>query len=163
MGKLTPLLGILVVSLAWVAPAAAQTTEIEMLTKADALRIFSMTRQQWDGNISVLVAKGAATRTYPEASGLVGMLMQTPETTVITRLDYSKGDTRPAFAQMAFTLPASWSTLFSDEATRKTIDQIKRELAPEFEVQGHMQRLRSGPTFFFIITERARSEAVKKR
>jgi hypothetical protein len=161
MSKLT-LLGILLAFLVWAEPAAAQTTEIEMLTKADALRIFSMSRQQWDGNISVLVAKGTATRTYPEASGLVGMLMQTPETTVITRLDYSKGDARPAFAQMAFTLPPSWSSLFNDEATRKTIDQIKRELAPEFEVQGHMNQFRSGPTFFFIITERGRSEAVRR-
>jgi hypothetical protein len=162
MRKHTFVLGALLVCLAWAAPAAAQTTEIEMLSKADALRIFSMSRQQWDGNISLLVAGGTAMRTYPEASGLVGMLMQTPETTVITRLDYSKGDAKPALAQMAFTLPADWSSLFTDAAAETTIAAIQRQLAPEFDVHGRMQRLRSGPTFFFIITERSRPEAVKR-
>lgn len=146
----------LVVACLWSVPTVgAQTQEIEMLSKADAIHIFGMSRQEWDRNISALVASGAATRTFPSASGLVGLAMPMPEGVVITRLDYSTGDAKPSFAQMAFTLPESWLPLFTDTVAKDTIENIKKQLAPEFEVEGRMDRLRAGPAFFFIIKERA--------
>lgn len=87
------------------------------------------------------------------------------DTVVITRLDYSKGDAKPTFAQMAFTLPPTWSPSFTDAMAQETIADFQRLLAPEFAVDGRMERLRAGPTFFFIITEgepRAGGEAARQ-
>jgi hypothetical protein len=163
--RVLAVLAVVFMCVSWAASAAAQTTDIEILSKADARKIFAMSRQQWDRNVTALVATGAAVRTIPAASGLVGMLMTTPDTAVITRLDYSKGDAKPTFAQMAFSLPPAWSESFTDAMARETIADFQRLLAPEFAVDGRMERLRAGPTFFFIITEReprAGGEAAKQ-
>jgi hypothetical protein len=138
---------------------------VEMLSKADAFKIFSMSREQWERNINTLVASGVAERTYPSVAGLVGVLMNAPEGIVITRLDYSGGDARPGFVQMAFTVPPAWVPLFSEDVAQRTVADIKRQLAPEFEVQGGVTRLRGGPAFLFIIRERAgarKQEAVEQ-
>lgn len=154
-GPVARLLLALLVSASWGSAAAAQPPNIEMLSKDDALKIFAMSRQQWERNVTALVAAGAAERTYPSPLGLVGMVMNTPEGTVITRLDYSQGDARPAFAQMAFTVGPSWSARLTEASALETIADIQQQLAPEFDVDGRVDRLSGGPAFFFIIRERA--------
>ena len=135
-----------------VSPAAAQKQDIEVMSKADAIRLFAMSRQQWQQNVADAVTAGAATATGFQ-SDLVGMTITTPEWMVTTRVDYSGGDARPRFLHLTVAyLPGSGPT-FTDAGAKEAIATVQGQMAPEFEIIGKFERLAGGQAFFFTIME----------
>src|SRR5687768_4676172 len=64
-----------------VAPSGidAQRTDAEILSKADAVQLFGMSRAQWDQNVLAVVRTGAATAMPASSTGMMGMTIRTPE------------------------------------------------------------------------------------
>ena len=140
-------------------PSAAlqrMPSEIEILSKADALRLFGLTKEQWLQNVRDAVAAGVATQTTePQPSLMVGMATTTPEGDLLTvRLDYSNGDTRPAFIQVVVGYRPNRAARFTDQMLRDVITAAQRQMAPEFEVHGSAERIEGGVGVFFSILDR---------
>ena len=138
-------------------PSAAQQNEatIEILSKADALRLFGLTKEQWLKNVRDAVAAGAATQTDRQPSPMVGMSTTTPEGDLLTvLLDYSNGDRRPVFIQVVVGYRPNRAALFTDQMLRDAIAAAQRQMAPEFEVHGNAERIEGGVGVFFSILDR---------
>jgi len=139
-------------------PSAAQErtpSEIQILSKADALGLFGLTKEQWLRNVRDAVATGRATQTYREPSPIVGMATATPEGDLLTvNLDYSKGDSRPVFIQVIVGYRPNRAARFTDQMVRDAIAVAQRQMAPEFEVHGNAERIEGGLGIFFAILDR---------
>jgi len=132
-----------------------QGSEIEILSKADALRLFGLTKEQWLRNVRDAVATGGATQTYRHPSPMVGMAMTTPEGDLLTvNLDYSKGDSRPVFIQVIVGYRPDRAARFTDQMVLDAIAAAQRQMAPEFEVHGNSERIEGGLGIFFAILDR---------
>lgn len=82
------------------------------------------------------------------------MSILTPHGLVTTRLDFSQGDGRPTFVQVAVAYPPGQRQPALTEALAKEMmADVKRQMAPEFEVMGEIERIHGGLALFFIITE----------
>ncbi len=128
------------------------TTETELLSKADAVRLFSLTKDQWLQEVRRAVARGAAIQT-PGYPSLVGMSTTTAEGDLLTvSLDYSQGDARPAFGQVVVGYRPPRVARFDEATVRKILEAAKRQMAPEFDVMGNAERIEGGLAFFFMIT-----------
>lgn len=139
-------------------PSAAQQrtpNEIEILSKADALRLFGLTKDEWRRNVRDAVAVGAATQTYREPSPMLGMATTTPEGDLLTvNLDYSKGESRPVFIQVIVGYKPHRAARITDQMVRDSVAAVQRQMAPEFEVHGNAERIESGLGVFFAILDR---------
>jgi hypothetical protein len=139
-------------------PSAAEQrtpSEIEILSKADALRLFGLTKEQWLRNVRDAVATGGATQTYRQPSPMVGMATTTPEGDLLTvNLDYSKSDSRPVFIQVIVGYRPDRAARFTDQSVRDAIAAAQRQMAPEFEVHGNSERIEGGLGIFFAILDR---------
>jgi hypothetical protein len=134
-------------------PLLAQRADTELVSKADAVRLFAMSRQQWEENVAAAVAARLATRA--ESSGFTGMTMRTDTGFLSTRLDYSNGDQKPTTIQLAIGYRPEHAWLFTDERARSVIAEVERQMAPEFEVIGDANRPMGGWMFnFFIIKKK---------
>ncbi len=145
--------------------AAQQRTpsEIEILSKADALRLFGLTKEQWLRNVADAVAAGVATQTYRQPSPMVGMATTTPEGDLLTvNLDYSKGDSRPVFIQVIIGYRPDRAARFADQMVRDAIAAAQRQMAPEFEVHGNSERIEGGLGIFFAILDRREAVVVTR-
>ena len=129
--------------------------EIEILSKVDALRLFGLTKEQWLQNVRDAVAAGAATETDRQPSRMPGMSTTTSEGGLLTvRLDYSNGDRRPVFIQVAVGYRPNRAARFTDQTLRDLIAAAQLQMAPEFEVQGNAERIEGGVGIFFHIIDR---------
>ncbi len=130
--------------------------EIEILSKADAVRLFGLTKAQWLREVRTAVAQGAATPT-PQTSPTVGMSTTTAEGDLLTvRLDYSQGDAKPSFIQVVVGYRPHRAALFPEQRLPEFIAAAQRQMAPEFEVIGDAKRIEGGLGLFFIILEKRR-------
>ena len=85
--------------------------------------------------------------------------MKTPEGYVITQPDYSRGNSRPAFLQVIVAYPPGGAIPpFTDEHAAEAIAHAQKQMAPEFDVTGNMERVQGGLAFFFIISERPKEK-----
>jgi hypothetical protein len=143
----------------WGYTASAQQradAEIEILSKADAIRLFALTKDQWLGQIRTAVAAGAATQTGGDRR-IPGMSTTTPEGDLLTiRLDYSKGDAKPVFIQVVIGYRPPRAKLFNDRDMPEFFAAVQRQMAPEFEVVGSAERIEGGLGIFFSILEKGR-------
>jgi len=147
-----------------VPPAAAQKTDFEIMSKADAIMLFKMPRQQWQQNVASAVAAGKATATGFQ-SNIIGMRIAAPPDPygcgkgwITTRLDYRNGDARPAAVEVDVAWPPGEGPSLADSLAKEAIATVERQMAPEFEVIGNFERLAGGQAFFFIITETKRHD-----
>lgn len=130
--------------------------ELEILSKADALRLFGLTKQQWLQEVRAAVAAGSAMQT-PTTSPFIGMSHRTPDGDLLTvRLDYSQGDARPSFIQVVVGYPPARAGIVTDRALQDAIAAAQRQMAPEFEVIGNADRIGGGVGLFFMILDRRR-------
>ena len=130
--------------------------EVEILSKADALRLFGLTKQQWLQEVKTAVAAGLAIQT-PTTSPFIGMSLTTADGDLLTvRLDYSQGDARPAFIQVAVGYRPHRAGLFTDRVLQDVIAATKRQMAPEFEVIGNADGIEGGVGLYFMIVDRRR-------
>jgi hypothetical protein len=133
----------------------AQPSDIEILSKADAIQLFGMSRRQWEKNVEGAVRAGAVTATPPSTTGMVGMTIRTADGLVSTRLDYSRGDARPTSIHVVVThLPHQHRGVFTDALAQELIATARAQLAPEFELTGDMERVQGSVVFLYIITEK---------
>jgi len=110
--------------------------------------------QPWEENIRGAVASGMATR-VPGTP--VGMKVMAPGAPVTTRLDYSRGDAKPAAAYVLVEFPAGGTPPFTPSMDKEMLADTQRQMAPEYDVAGTVERLGAGGmTFYFVITERVR-------
>jgi hypothetical protein len=136
-------------------PAASGQSDLEILSKSDALQLFAMSKQQWQQNVAAVVAAGLGTRA---GDGTV-LSMKTPVGYVITRPDYSRGNSRPAFVQVTVAYPPGGPIPpFTDVLAAEAIAHAQQQMAPEFDVIGNMERVQGGLAFFFIISERPKGK-----
>jgi hypothetical protein len=130
--------------------------EIEILSKADAVRLFGLTKDQWLREVRTAAAAGAATPT-PPTSPTVGMSTTTAEGDLLTvRLDYSQGDAKPSFIQVVVGYRPHRAALFPEPRLAKLIAAAERQMAPEFEVIGDAKRIEGGIGLFFMILDKRR-------
>jgi hypothetical protein len=132
--------------------AQPRAGEVEILSKADATRLFRLTKPQWISEIRTAVASGAHRL---EHAVMPGMTTTTPEGDLLTvRLDYSKGEDKPFFIQVSVGYRAKRAALFTDQMLRDVVAGAERQMAPEFEIHGDFQRFEGGVGVFFHISER---------
>ena len=145
------LLMLAVASLLAVMGAGAQGRDVEILSKADAVQLFAMPRSQWEQNVARAMGTGAARAAPRSKTGMVGMMVRTPDGLVTTRLEYPRGEARPASIHVFVVLTQAQLT---ESRAREVIEAAQRQLAPEFDVKGDMEPVPGGVSFFFTITER---------
>jgi hypothetical protein len=137
-------------------PSYAQGNDIELLSKADALRLFKLTKPQWLQEIRTAVAGGQATATGGDPQ-MPGMSTTTPDGDLLTvRMDYSKGDRKPTFIQVVIGYRPHRAKLFTESTVKDALAAAQRQMAPEFEVVGNADRIEGGLAFFFHIMEKGR-------
>jgi len=137
-----------------VSSVSGQERESDILSKADARQLFAMSKRQWEENIRGAVANGMATR-VPGTP--VGMKVMAPGAPVTTRLDYSRGDARPAAVHVLIEFPAGGAPPLTPSMDKEMLADTQKQMAPEYDVAGRVERLGAGGmTFYFVITERVR-------
>jgi hypothetical protein len=83
------------------------------------------------------------------------MMMQTPAGPVITRVGYTKGNARPSVVQVVVPYPPDKAPFFTETMVKEMLADTQQQMAPEFDVTGHMERpIGGGLTMCFFITER---------
>jgi hypothetical protein len=155
-GRLVAGIVAFVSALGFAAGHAQQRTnpKIEILSKADAVRLFGMTKQQWLDNVNGAVAARAAIRP-PGDPRMPKMAMTTPEGDIlITGVDYSKGDLKPAFIQVTVAYRATRRPRITAETLAGVIEEAQRQMAPEFEIHGSVDPMEGGVGVFFHIFDR---------
>jgi hypothetical protein len=136
---------------------AQQPGEIEILSKADAARLFGLSRAQWAQEVRRAVVTGAAEQTPGGDLHLVGMFTTTADGDLLTvRLDYSQGDKRPGFIQVVVGYKPERATQFDGQNLDDLIAGSQRQMAPEFDVIGKAERIGGGLALFFTILEKTR-------
>jgi hypothetical protein len=126
--------------------------ELEILSKVDAIRLFGLTRSEWLQNVRSAVAAGSAMQTG-DAIG-IGMTMQTKDGDLLTvRPDYSNGDGKPAFILVSVGYRAGRANRLTEQGLRDAIAAAKRQMAPEFDVHGDIERVAGGVALFFTILD----------
>jgi hypothetical protein len=137
--------------------AVGRAGEIEILSKADAVRGFGLTRTQWAQEVQRAVATGAAHQTPGGDQHLLGMFTTTAEGDLLTvRLDYSQGDKRPGFIQVVVGYKPDRATQFDGQNLDDLIAGSQRQMAPEFDVIGKAEQIEGGLALFFTILEKNR-------
>ena len=130
--------------------------EIELLSKADSIRIFKLTKSQWLQEIRTAVANVGAVATSGDPQ-MPGMGITTPDGDIVTvRVDYSKGDRKPTFIQVVIGYRPQRAKLFTENTVKDALAAAQRQMAPEFEVVGNAERIEGGLAFFFHIMEKGR-------
>jgi hypothetical protein len=130
--------------------------DIELLSKADAIRLFKLTKPQWLEEIRTAAASGQATATGGDPQ-MPGMSTTTPDGDLLTvRMDYSKGDREPDFIQVVSAYRPPRAELFTDRAVKDVLAEARRQMAPEFQVVSSADRIEGGLAFFFHILEKGR-------
>jgi hypothetical protein len=122
------------------APLTSAQTDIEIIPKEDAAQVFAMTKQQWRDNLAAAVQAGAAKKLAGDA-----MWVRTPNGALVTRPVYSRTDVRPSRIEIKVVLDPPW-----------WIDTARRQMQPEYAVDGRGERTADGVTFFFTLSETGR-------
>jgi hypothetical protein len=136
--------------------AAQGKVGLELLSKADAIRLFGLTKQQWLREIRAAVAAGQA-KDMSADQQMPGMATQTADGDILTvRVDYSKTDSKPLFIQVVVGYRPPRAKMFTDSAVKDLIAEAQRQLEPEFEVTADAERIQGGLAFFFHISEKNR-------
>jgi hypothetical protein len=141
-------------SIADVSTAGGQS-DLQILSKVGALQLFAMSKQQWQQNVAAIVAAGQGTR----VGDGTGLSIKTPAGYVVTRPDYSRGNSRPALLQMTVAYPPGGPIpAFTDALAAELIAHTQQQMGPELDVLGYTERLQGGIAFFFIISERPKGK-----
>jgi hypothetical protein len=144
------------VSALGLAPSHAQqrtSPNNEILSKADAIRLFGLTKQQWFENVKAAVAAGAVSATDRQSLA-PGMTTRTPEGDFLTvRVDYSKGDRKPTFIQVVVAYPPNRRPRMTAEMLTGVIEAAQRQMAPEFYIHGSVDPIEGGVAVFFHISD----------
>src|SRR5262249_32431864 len=137
-----------------VLPVAAHSADSDILSKDDARQLFAMSKRQWEENIRGAVASGMAMR-VPGTP--VGMKVMAPGAPVTTRLDYSRGDAKPAAVYVVIEFAAGAAPPLTPSMDKEMVADTQKQMAPEYDVACRVERLGTGEmTFYFTITERVR-------
>jgi hypothetical protein len=135
------------------------SSEIEIMSKADAIRLSGLSSGEWLQEVQRAVAAGAAMQ-VPGDSRLIGMSTTTVEGDLLTvRLDYSQGEDKPAFIQVVVGYRPPRAGRFNEGTIRGAIATAKRQMAPEFDVMGNAETIEDGLAFFFTVA-RTHTEGV---
>lgn len=130
--------------------------DLEILSKDDARAIFAMTRSEWVENVQRAVTAGAARAMGRPESGGVTMVMTSQAGELFVRPDYSDEGT-PDFLIVTVGYRSPTVEPLTDAALNDAIERAKRQMEPEYEVTGRVERLEGSLAIFFTITEKNRS------
>jgi hypothetical protein len=147
------LIAVLVVLFPFKVLAQEPAPMAEILSKDDAQAMFAMTEDQWLANVQGAVASGMAKPIGTPESG-VGMAMSTAEGDILmVRPSYGEDKQNPEFIQVTVGYRDPGSALLTDAVLSETIQAAQTQMKPEYDVMGNVQRITSGVSIFFIITE----------
>jgi hypothetical protein len=132
------------------APLTSAQTDIEIIPKEDAAQVFAMTKQQWRDNLAAAVQAGAAKKLAGDA-----MWVRTPNGALVTRPVYSRTDVRPSRIEIKVVLDPPWWQ-WTEAMVKDAIDTARRQMQPEYAVDGRGERTADGVTFFFTLSETGR-------
>ena len=135
------------------AVADPQPGNMELVSKVSARQLFATSKQKWYEKVRHAAASGMAKPLWQAGSRSVGMSVPAPHGTVSTVLRYDIRDARPSAVLFAFAYASSPARTFTDSSVDEIIALVKRQMAPEFHVVGHTDRLRDGVGVFFFITQ----------
>ncbi len=127
--------------------------DIEILSKDDARAMFAMTRAQWVEYVRRAIVAGVAKAMGSPETGLA-IATTTPAAQLIVRPDFSGEGQKPDFIQVTVGYRYPRSALLTDSALNDAIQASKRQMEPEYEVIGDVERIQGGVAIFFIITEK---------
>ena len=133
----------------------ARGAESELLSKADAVRLFDMTKQQWVENVKTGVASGVARAIGSDP--MPGMAMVTDEGDQFTvGVDYSQGDSKPVFIQITVGYRPERRPQVTSAMLKGVVSEAQRQMAPEFRVIGRVEAIEGGGVgvFFQILDQR---------
>ena len=153
MRKLTVLMLVVVLYLPTATYSQDIASDIEILSKDDARAMFAMTRIQWVENVRRLVISGVTKAMGSPETGLA-MATTTPTGQLMVRPDYSGEGRKPYLVQVMIGYRYPMSALLTDSALNDAIQASKRQMEPEYDVIGNVERIRGEVAIFFIITEK---------
>jgi len=140
----------LIVSLS--TPALGQDEAI--LSKEDAAAVFSMNKQEWNGNVLASEAVGL-TATIEGENGVLKMGIQYSEgVAMLVSPSYDYGDARPSFVQVVVVYPEPLASIFTEETARAVKEKAVAEMSPEYDVTALHEESEIGFMFHFFISER---------
>lgn len=134
-------------------PTAAAGSDMELVAKADARRLFATSKPRWNQTIRHAAASGMAVPLRQSGSRLLGMSVLAHGGAVSTLLRYDDGDARPTAVLFILQFAATEAAPFTDASVHEAVGRIKDELAAEFHVVGDAERNGSGVTFFVFLTQ----------
>ena len=130
-------------------------SDIEILSKDDARAMFAMTRAQWVENVRRAVIAGVA-RAMGSPETALAMATTTPTGVLFVKPDFSGEGRKPDFIQVTVGYRYPKSALLTDSALNDAVQASKKQMEPEYEVIGNVERIQGEVAIFFIITEKKR-------
>src|SRR5687767_13178468 len=112
------------------AAMADTPTDIDLIPKSDARRLFAMSKERWSQTIRHAAASGMASPLRHERSRSLGMTALAPGGTVSTLLRYDAGDARPSAVLLVLAYASAEAPRFTDGSVRKMIALMKSQMAP---------------------------------
>jgi hypothetical protein len=152
----TVLRALLLALLACAGPAARAVAQDvpPVVSKSDIRALFVLSKRQWQDYISRAVSTGVALRVPGEP---LTMLARPPRAPVTIRLDYPRGDARPATVHVGLSVSAAAAPAFTEATTTQIVTETQRQLAPDYDVAPRVtQEADGGLTLHFAITDLAR-------
>jgi hypothetical protein len=137
----------IVIGLAMVSAATAQP-DTDLLSKADAAHLFGMTQRRWQANVIEVVRAGAGTGVGD------AMTVKTPDGSVTTLLVYAQSPARPSRLEITVAMDAAYTAGFTEAMVADLMAEARRQMAPEYAVDGGATRAAGGGMqFFFVVSE----------
>jgi hypothetical protein len=129
-------------------------TQIEILSKEDTRAVFAMNREQWERNSEAIIAQGRAIpwRIPGEVTGII--IEQPGGMSVWTRPLYENAESpKPMALQVLTAYREPLAGTLADRVLREAVVEARRQLAPEYHVDGKVERVPQGVFISFMILE----------
>ncbi len=124
---------------------------IEILSKEDARSMFTMSCDQWNENVRQAVAAGISQASGDPESGL-SMWIVTPQSYLLgVRPEYIEDSLHPNFIQVSVGYRDPVPTVLNDAALKQIIEVTKKQMEPEYDVIGDVDRVPDGISLHFSI------------
>jgi hypothetical protein len=132
----------------------ASTTPIEIIPKDDARAVFAMTREQWNENVRQAVMAGICrTSGRPEIGLSMSMLTQEGHL-VLVQPNYATDPERPDFVQVDVGYRDPVPGHLTDAMLKDAIKAAEKQMQPEYELIGGIDRFAGGMSVYFFIREK---------
>jgi hypothetical protein len=133
----------------------AHASDIEILSKNDAVRMFKFSREEWNASVREAVTRGLAKATRSSDGTFTQYIMGDGWILGAIPL-YDEGNDRVPFALQVSTAyrPSHFMTTLIDQDAKASADvcqRARKQMLPEFSVECALERAGGGVMFIFTI------------